>query len=495
MGGIFISYRREDSAGWTGRLSEHLRERFGPESIFMDIDTIQPGADFTEALQTAVSSCDVLLAIIGPEWATVTDKSGKPRLEDPTDWVRTEIATALTRKIRVIPVLVGGASVPTINLLPDDLDTLAQRQAHELTDKRWGYDVEQLVKTLPAARQRPPTQLEVTPTASSTGQFKWVVIGVLTVTLAISAWMVLKPGTPSAPPQDDVLHTSPQDNPDIAPPQKPPTKPELAKPKPAAASHITHLRAGQEARLKSQFLDHVYTILAAEIRPQPSSTVLLGLKVRLTNNSSGGVNFWSDTFRLLVDGVPRAPTSFLNDVVDSHSAKDGAVEFALPDTVTHVVLLVREGNIVAEIPFDLTAAIERLEPPVATQQSLKLRTAKFPIALPANQEARLKTSFYDYLYKVIATDLDRQNSSTLRLRFKIRLTNNSSGGVSFWSDTFRLLIDGVPRAPTSFLNDVVGPHSAKDGVVEFALPDTVTQVALQLRQGEEVAEIPYVLTP
>ena len=158
MSGIFISYRREDSAGWTGRLSEHLKEVFGVESIFMDIDTIQPGADFTEALQTAVSSCDVLLAMIVPEWTTVTDKSGKPRLGDPADWVRTEIAAALKRKIRVIPVLVGGASVPTIDLLPDDLDTLAQRQALELTDKRWSYDVEQLMKMLTATWHRPHSQ-------------------------------------------------------------------------------------------------------------------------------------------------------------------------------------------------------------------------------------------------------------------------------------------------------------------------------------------------
>lgn len=155
MGGVFISYRREDSAGWTGRLSEHLKERFGAESIFMDIDTIEPGVDFTEALQKAVSSCDVLLAMIGPEWATATETSGKPRLEDPTDWVRIEIAAALTRKIRVIPVLVGGASVPTIDLLPDDLDPLAQRQACELTDTRWSYDIEQLMKTLTATLQTP----------------------------------------------------------------------------------------------------------------------------------------------------------------------------------------------------------------------------------------------------------------------------------------------------------------------------------------------------
>ena len=99
MSGIFISYRREDSAGWTGRLSEHLRERFGAESIFMDIDTIQPGIDFTEALQKAVSSCEVLLAMIGPEWATVTGKSGKPRIEDPSDWVRTEIADGQTMEL------------------------------------------------------------------------------------------------------------------------------------------------------------------------------------------------------------------------------------------------------------------------------------------------------------------------------------------------------------------------------------------------------------
>ncbi|MFO0700612.1 MAG: toll/interleukin-1 receptor domain-containing protein [Nitrospira sp.] len=139
MGGIFLSYRREDSAGWTGRLAEQLKTRFGWESIFMDIDTIEPGTDFTEALQQAVSSCDALLAMIGPEWATATDKSGKPRLEDPHDWVRVEISAALKRNIRVIPVLVGGASVPTKELLPDELDPLAHRQAHELTDKRWNY--------------------------------------------------------------------------------------------------------------------------------------------------------------------------------------------------------------------------------------------------------------------------------------------------------------------------------------------------------------------
>src|SRR5262249_21189585 len=111
MAGIFISYRREDSAGWTGRLAERLRQKFGSESIFMDIDTIQPGTDFTKALHSAVGACDVLLAMIGPEWPVAKNSEGQIRLEDPNDWVRTELTTALSRSIPIIPVLVGGASL------------------------------------------------------------------------------------------------------------------------------------------------------------------------------------------------------------------------------------------------------------------------------------------------------------------------------------------------------------------------------------------------
>ena len=143
MSRIFISYRREDSAGWTGRLADRLKERFGPNSIFVDIDTIEPGADFTEALRKAVGSCDVLLAVIGPRWSMVTDKTGKPRLHDSSDWIRVEIAAALTRKIRVIPVLVGGATMPSTEFLPDDLDGLT----HSLREFAERSDVNLIVTT------------------------------------------------------------------------------------------------------------------------------------------------------------------------------------------------------------------------------------------------------------------------------------------------------------------------------------------------------------
>jgi hypothetical protein len=115
----------------------------------MDIDTLQPGLDFAEALDRAVNSADVLLALIGPRWHSVTDAEGRRRLENPEDFVRREVATALARDdIRVIPVLVGGAAVPKAADLPEDLRPLSRRNAFEISDERWDFDVGRLVKAL-----------------------------------------------------------------------------------------------------------------------------------------------------------------------------------------------------------------------------------------------------------------------------------------------------------------------------------------------------------
>src|SRR5690349_16640099 len=100
---ILISYRREDSASDTGRLYDDLVDHLGPDHLFMDIDTIPPGVDFVQALQDAVSRCDLVLAVIGKRWLSPT---GRLRLQEPNDFVRLEVATALARGIRVIPVLV-----------------------------------------------------------------------------------------------------------------------------------------------------------------------------------------------------------------------------------------------------------------------------------------------------------------------------------------------------------------------------------------------------
>jgi beta-lactam-binding protein with PASTA domain len=142
MSGIFISYRRADSQSAAGRLADDLKERLPEAAIFRDVETIGLGVDFVDEINRALAPCGVLLAVIGPRWLSVTGPDGKRRLDDPGDFTRLEIATGLKRSdVRVIPVLVEGAVMPSAADLPDDLKPLARRNAVELTDKRWQYDV------------------------------------------------------------------------------------------------------------------------------------------------------------------------------------------------------------------------------------------------------------------------------------------------------------------------------------------------------------------
>jgi hypothetical protein len=148
MRAIFISYRRDDSEGQAGRLYDDLSRRFGGDSVFMDVAAIEPGLDFRKVIDHNVASCGVLLAVIGPGWLDAKDQTGQRRLDNPTDFVRLETASALKRDIPVVPVLVHGARMPAANQLPEDLGELAYRNGLELTHARWDSDIEVLVKAL-----------------------------------------------------------------------------------------------------------------------------------------------------------------------------------------------------------------------------------------------------------------------------------------------------------------------------------------------------------
>jgi hypothetical protein len=160
MGGIFISYRRQDAPGYAGRLYDSLAAHFGEGTIFMDIGAIQPGQNFAERINDALNSCDVLLAVIGPQWATVTDADGSRRLDDPEDFVSLEVRSALVRRdVVVIPVLVGGGRMPARELVPPSLAELRRRQALELSEERWRYDVQRLIATLEGPLPKEPDPL------------------------------------------------------------------------------------------------------------------------------------------------------------------------------------------------------------------------------------------------------------------------------------------------------------------------------------------------
>lgn len=147
-GRIFISYRREETAYPAAWLFDRLAGHFGRDQIFKDVDSIELGDDFVERITTAVGSCEVLLALIGGRWLTVTDEDGHRRLDNPGDFVRLEIEAALTRNVRVIPILVDEARMPRVEELPASLAKLARRQALKLDPGRFEADTQRLLRVL-----------------------------------------------------------------------------------------------------------------------------------------------------------------------------------------------------------------------------------------------------------------------------------------------------------------------------------------------------------
>jgi hypothetical protein len=144
---VFISYRRRETAGHAGRLYDRLAEHFGDERVFMDL-RMEPGLDFVEQIDEAVTHCDALLSLIGAQWLDMRDAHGHRRLDDPNDFARLEVEAALARDVRVIPVLLQDAKMPEPEDLPESLAPLARRHAIELSDERWDYDVGRLIEVL-----------------------------------------------------------------------------------------------------------------------------------------------------------------------------------------------------------------------------------------------------------------------------------------------------------------------------------------------------------
>jgi hypothetical protein len=149
MAGIFINYRRDDAAGFARSLYEHLDQQFKQGQVFMDVEALrEPGMDFVKEIERSLSRCAVMLVLIGKSWHSSTDAAGRRRIEQPDDFVRLEIATALRREIRVMPVLLNGATMPPTEQLPEDLQLLGRRQAIALTHDDWAHDVSRLVESI-----------------------------------------------------------------------------------------------------------------------------------------------------------------------------------------------------------------------------------------------------------------------------------------------------------------------------------------------------------
>jgi hypothetical protein len=209
---VFISYRREETAGHAGRLYDAIGARFGERNVFMDVD-LAPGIDFVEQITEAVGACDALLVVMGPTWATTLDDRGHARLADPNDFVRLELETALRRPdVRVIPLLVAGARMPDPDDLPESVRTLARRNALGLSDLRWRDDVRRLVSTLEELLEGPRDLAETAagdpPAAAAPARRRWLLLAGAALAvggIALAATLVFDGGNGASGIRDPAL--------------------------------------------------------------------------------------------------------------------------------------------------------------------------------------------------------------------------------------------------------------------------------------------------
>jgi len=205
VGGIvFISYRRKDAAGTAGRLFDRLEQHFSRDQLFFDVDNIPPGEDFVAHLHTKVDACDVLLAVVGPNWRTLLDTREHDPGKPTRDFVRVEIEAALSKGKRIIPVLVKGAEMPREEDLPAAMQPFARRNAVRLSHERFKADAEALAKTLKAELSGAGTHAHPPPgksKGSPTGRSLTLITGLLVVALAGASAAALWPrllGPPAA---------------------------------------------------------------------------------------------------------------------------------------------------------------------------------------------------------------------------------------------------------------------------------------------------------
>ncbi len=192
---VFVSYRRDDAAGDAGRLTDYLQRRFGAGQVFLDIDTIEPGADFVRVLQQSLQQTAAMLVVIGPRWTSLQGAYGSRRLDDPNDFVRMEVEAALKRDIPVVPVLVQGATLPRKEELPVSLAPLITRQVFALDHAEFNHDAERLCDRLAKV---------IGGDHSAAGTFlrRWgsAIAIVAVLTLGFTAYLTLKdPDSPPAP--------------------------------------------------------------------------------------------------------------------------------------------------------------------------------------------------------------------------------------------------------------------------------------------------------
>jgi hypothetical protein len=467
MAAIFISYRREDSAGYAGRLHESLERRLGSRHVFRDVDTLRPGQDFVQAIEEKLAACRVMLVVVGREWLDARRPSGVRRLDEPYDLVRLEIAAGLARPdVLVVPVLVEGASMPDASALPEGVRPLARRHAATLRDETWDADVDRLVATIDSAAPGSPglaaAALRFWQISASR---PWISISGL-VLLVMALAMALAPGRRPGPGGGESVETST------------PTPP--ASFTPAFAAYAIDVPRIAEAA----FGPLIYTLVSGNVTSRGNSNELR-LRMRLSNFGRSDANLLNRSFRLAAGGGVATPEGDLNEIIPGNSLRYGIVTFRLPTWTTKAVLHVVNRDAVAEIPLDLgptgrPAGDEQAEVADSLSQALIRNVAR-------DQKVLLDGP------QVVVTLVNatiRRFANALRLSLSVRLENRGRTPIASGQVVIRAAAGDLVTPPLDMPNQVVEPMSTILPTLAFDLPPASSKALIRTSFNDESAEFP-----
>ena len=468
MTGTFISYRREDAAGYAGRLRESLERRLGAARVFRDVDTLRPGQDFVQAIDGRLAECGVMLAVIGREWVDARDQAGARRLDEPYDFVRLEIAAALARPdVLVVPVLVEGASMPAAGELPENIRPLARRHAVSVRDETWDTDVDRLVTVIESASA---ATAPARPDAPISGPRLWVAGGIAVLVVGLLLFTQSRGGRDRDSRGSGTTSGSPT------------TGSGPVAGSSAATGATTPYTIDIPRIAEAAFGDLTYSVVSGNVSSRDDANELR-LRVRLMNFGRSDANFWDRSFRLVVGGDVMSPTSDLNELTPGNSLRYGIVTFRIrPQTRTAVLRIVHNQD-TAEVPLDVSATgrppmDERAEIADSLGQAIVLPVVREPAPLLHAGEVGA----------TLLRASSRRFANTLRLIVSIRIVNDGRYPVHSGAVTMRVAAAGDLLAPNQFPNEVIDPMSTISPTVVFDLPPTATSAALRTMIGKESAE-------
>jgi len=467
MPAVFISYRREDSAGYAGRLHEELEERLGAQQVFRDVDTLRAGQDFEEAIRQRLSRSAACVVMIGPGWIKSQTATGQRRLDQPGDYVVMEIAAALARPdVLVIPVLVGGAAMPGAGELPDAITGLARRHAFTARDETWEADMDRLAATI--AQDEPTGRMPV-PTPTTASRARYAVVSLVTAgAIVLALGWLFRSASPATSSSGTPVETTARDAGTTI------EGPAYAIDIPTSGAEIAHG-------------DLVYTPVAGSVQAR-GATTRVWLRMRVSNEGSYDANLWDDSFRLVAGNAVVSPNGGLNEILEKRSIRQVVIRFDVPSRPTKATLRVSYQEHTGDVPLDLTSNGRPAKHEETDEGDAYSRATFTPLA---RDEQPLVAA--DGTSTSVARITNRHFANTQRVSMEIRWMNGGRYPIATGDLVLRLAAGGESLAPVKTPNAAIEGGATYRGDVVFDVAPGIGQAVLKASLRDTTRDLPLTL--